>query len=111
MLKLCGKSSQSLYFFMILPLYKIIVKFSESQNSDITCRQTPQGKQKFLMESVVLPPTIAIEQKLFSPSLIALKKAVLSAQFVAEKAAFSMLHPVKIFESLHKRAAPTANFE
>jgi hypothetical protein len=62
------------------------------QNSDITCRQTPHGAGAVI--SPFFPPTMAIFTKSRFPSLTALKKAVLSAQFVGVNAAFSMLQPV-----------------
>ena len=50
---------------------------------------------------------IAIASNCVSPSETALKTAVRSAQFVGEKAAFSILHPVYTFPLLVNNAAPT----
>ena len=73
----------------------ITLKVFKSQNSAITCLQTAQGAQKSPSPGFIpdLFPTIAIAVKFFWPSEIALKKAVLSAQFVGVYAAFSILHP------------------
>ena len=57
------------------------------------------------------PPTMAMAEKAFSPSLTALAKAVRSAQIVGVKAAFSMLQPVYTLPSLVSNAAPTKNPE
>ena len=56
-------------------------------------------------------PTIAIATNSLLPSDIALKIAVLSAQFVGVYAAFSILHPWYIVPSAARRAAPTLKFE
>ena len=87
-----------------MPLIVTTLK-SGSQNSAITCLHTPQGKHS------LLPPTIAMLQNSRSPSLIALKNAVLSAQTVGEKDAFSILHPVYTLPDLVRSAAPTLKLE
>lgn len=53
------------------------------------------------------PPQTAMAVNFRLPSLIALKNAVRSAQFVALYHAFSMLQPVYTEPSAHKSAAPT----
>ena len=45
------------------------------------------------IENSAFSPTTAIFKKSIFPSETALKKAVLSAQFVGENAEFSILHP------------------
>ncbi|NOW18556.1 hypothetical protein DFH90_002029 [Clostridium saccharobutylicum] len=52
-------------------------------------------------------PTMAIDLIVVSPSDIPLNIAVLSAQFVAPKDAFSTLHPPYIFPLSKSTAAPT----
>ena len=60
-----------------------------------------------LIEKSVTMETTAIFSNSLLPSETALKKAVLSAQFVGEKAEFSMLHPVYTFPEVVNNAAPT----
>ena len=73
----------------------ITLKVFKSQNSAITCLHTAQGAQKSPSPCFTpsLFPTTAIAVNSFWPSEIALKKAVLSAQFVGVYAAFSILQP------------------
>ncbi len=52
-----------------------------------------------------------ISEKSFTPSEMALKIAVLSAQLVKPKLAFSMFTPVNISPVLATRTALTGNFE
>ena len=90
-----------------------ILKVLGSQNSIITCLQTPQGAQYSPSPALTscLFPTIAIAVNSFCPSETALKKAVLSAQFVGVNAAFSILHPWYILPLAPNKAAPTLNPE
>ena len=65
-----------------------VTGISGEQNSAMTCRQAPQGE----IGSGVCPDTTKCVNDL-SPSEIALKNAVRSAQFVKPNDAFSMLIP------------------
>jgi hypothetical protein len=56
-------------------------------------------------------PEIAIFSNSYSPSLIALNIATLSAQTVAGYDEFSIFAPVYIFPLFVNRQAPTLNFE
>ncbi len=107
--KAIGISSDNKYIFSLSLSFRTILK-SRGQNSSITCLHTPQGAQNPL-SSPIFPPTTAIASNSLSPSLIALKNAVLSAQFVGEKLAFSTLHPVYKLPLFVRRAAPTLKFE
>src|SRR5690554_1249381 len=75
-------------------------------NSYITCLQIPQGN---VYPGFLLATTSILNS--LSPSETALNIAVLSAQLVAPKDEFSILHPVNIFPFLVKSAAPTGNSE
>ena len=98
-----GSSSSNVYIsYSVFEPASIILNCFASQNSDITCRQTPHGARNSL-----LSPTIAIAANSLFPSETALKNAVRSAQFVGEYAAFSILHPVYILSSFVRTAAPT----
>ena len=59
----------------------------------------------------VFPSYDADGIEFFTPSLTALKNAVLSAQFVGVYAAFSILHPVYTLPFFANNAAPTLNPE
>src|SRR5258708_11785070 len=76
------------------------------QNSQMIWRQAPHGGV-----SVSVSVTTAMESKLSSPSLMALKMATRSAQRVRPYVAFSMLQPVKIFPEEECSAAPTLKLE
>ena len=109
-----GKSSSNEYSKYSSVLFAMItLKSFRSQNSAITCLHTAQGAQKSPSPCFKPSwfPTTAIALKSFWPSETALKKAVLSAQFVGVKAAFSILHPVYISPLEQSNAAPTLNLE
>src|SRR5215467_108703 len=76
------------------------------QNSQISCRQAPQGG---VSESVSVTTAIASNPR--SPSLIALKIATRSAQTVSPYVAFSTLQPPKIRPDVARNAAPTRKLE
>src|SRR5882672_9954040 len=76
------------------------------QNSQINWRHAPQGGV-----SVSVSVTTAMASKPRSPSLIALKMAMRSAQTVRPYVAFSTLQPPKILPEAARRAAPTRKLE
>ena len=88
-----GRSSFSVKIsYWSLLVARIIWNSSGLQNSIITWRQTPHGAAySFII--LFIPPTTQIASNSITPSLTALKNAVLSAQLLGVYPAFSMLQP------------------
>jgi hypothetical protein len=83
-----------------------IIKSIFPTNSNYTCLQAPHGDV-----NLGLSEAIAIAANFFTPSEIALKAAVRSAQIVNPKELFSILQPVKTVPSFVSSATPTRNLE
>src|SRR5712664_3172669 len=90
----------------VLPFKFARITGTSPQNSQISWRHAPQGGV-----SVSVSVTTAIASKPRSPSLIALKMAMRSAQTVRPYVAFSTLQPPKILPEVARSAAPTRKFE
>src|SRR4029077_1104067 len=90
----------------VLPLRLAMITGTSPQNSQINWRQAPHGG---VSASVSVTTEIASNPR--SPSLIALKMAMRSAQTVRPYVAFSTLHPPKILPEVARSAAPTRKLE
>src|SRR5882762_7674479 len=90
----------------VLPFRFARITGTSPQNSQINWRHAPQGGV-----SVSVSVTTAMVSKPRSPSLIALKMAMRSAQTVRPYVAFSTLQAPKILPEVARRAAPTRKFE
>jgi hypothetical protein len=75
-------------------------------NSDSAWRQAPQG-----IRAVAVSVAMASASNSRAPSETAFTSAVLSAQIVSPKLAFSTLQPVNKRPSEASKAAPTRSFE
>src|SRR6267142_955846 len=90
----------------VLPFRFARITGTSPQNSQISWRHAPQGGV-----SVSVSVTTAMASKPRSPSLIALKIAMRSAQTVSPYVAFSTLQPPKILPDVARSAAPTRKLE
>src|SRR6267142_1512238 len=90
----------------VLPFKFARITGTSPQNSQITWRHAPQGGV-----SLSVSVTTAMASKPRSPSLMALKMAMRSAQTVRPYVAFSTLQPPKILPDVARRAAPTLKLE
>src|SRR5229473_2276898 len=100
-----GNSSR-IWKISVLPLRFARITGTSPQNSQISWRQAPQGGV-----NVSVSVTTEMASKPRSPSLMALKMAMRSAQTVRPYVAFSMLQPPKILPDVARRAAPTRKLE
>src|ERR1700719_91307 len=89
-----------------LPLRFAMITGTSPQNSQMICRQAPHGGV-----SVSVSATTAMASKPRSPSEMALKMAVRSAQHVKPSVAFSTLQPENTRPDFARSAAPTRKFE
>src|SRR5882672_11519810 len=92
-----GNSSR-IWKISVLPLRFARITGTSPQNSQISWRQAPQGGV-----NVSVSVTTEIASKPRSPSLIALKMAIRSAQTVRPYVAFSTLQPPKILPEVARR--------
>src|SRR5467141_2759401 len=90
----------------VLPFKFARITGTSPQNSQINWRHAPQGGV-----SLSVSVTTAMASKPRSPSLMALKMAMRSAQTVRPYVAFSTLQPPKILPEVARSAAPTRKFE
>src|SRR6267378_1045830 len=90
----------------VLPFKFARITGTSPQNSQINWRHAPQGGV-----SVSVSVTTAMASQPRSPSLIALKMAMRSAQTVRPYVAFSTLQPPKILPEVARSAAPTRKLE
>src|SRR6266481_563693 len=90
----------------VLPLRFARITGTSPQNSQINWRQAPHGGVR---TSVSVTTEMASKPR--SPSLMALKMAMRSAQMVRPYVAFSTLQPPKILPEVARSAAPTRKLE
>src|SRR5439155_24190226 len=90
----------------VLPLRLARITGTSPQNSQMSWRHAPHGGVK-----ASVSVTTAMASKPRSPSLIAVKMAMRSAQTVRPYVAFSTLQPPKILPEVARSAAPTRKFE
>src|SRR6266446_10749731 len=100
-----GNSSR-IWKISVLPLRLARITGTSPQNSQVSWRQAPEGGV-----NVSVSVTTEMASKPRSPSLIALKMAMRSAQTVRPYVAFSTLQPPKILPEVARRAAPTRKLE
>src|SRR6266403_226372 len=90
----------------VLPFKFARITGTSPQNSQINWRHAPQGGV-----SLSVSVTTAMASKPRSPSLMALKMAIRSAQTVRPYVAFSTLQPPKNLPEVARSAAPTRKLE